>query len=134
MVNVPSVPELLVPELLRSNSSGCVFLLGTRADEVLSVCFMRLFLSERRFHLNLGAPGRTLRPYSDRQWVYRNRNNSALRTGTVCPRPPQPWILRLANLRRPAIDRESARGYRLQQNFGPQQSGPLEISTGGSNG
>src|SRR5712672_1727118 len=37
------------PRITRSNSSGCVFVF-IGADEVLSVLFMRIFLSERRAH------------------------------------------------------------------------------------
>src|ERR1700730_14664304 len=49
------------PRITRSNSSGCDFL-STRGDEVLSVRFTRLSLSERQIHsgLSLISPGQPL--------------------------------------------------------------------------
>src|SRR5262249_27527800 len=44
-VQAAMVDPVPPPRITRSNSSSCVFL-ATRADELLSVLFMRLFLSE----------------------------------------------------------------------------------------
>src|SRR6266446_10944373 len=48
-VHAAMVEPVPPPRITRSNSSGCVFL-STLADEVLSVRFMRIFLSERQVH------------------------------------------------------------------------------------
>ncbi len=61
-VHAAMVDPVPPPRITRSKSSGCVFL-SAWADEVLSVRFMRLFLSERQVHSE--PPGRTLRPYAD---------------------------------------------------------------------
>src|ERR1700732_3714819 len=48
-VHAAMVEPVPPPRITRSNSSDCV-LLRIWADEVLSVGFMRIFLSDRRFH------------------------------------------------------------------------------------
>src|SRR5882762_7701569 len=48
-VHAAMVEPVPPPRITRSNSSGCDFL-STSADEMLSVRFMRLFLSERQAH------------------------------------------------------------------------------------
>src|SRR6267143_3943946 len=60
-VHAATVDPVPPPRITRSNSSGCVFL-SIGADEVLSVVFMRIFLSERQVHsrLSLISPGQPL--------------------------------------------------------------------------
>src|SRR6266851_99764 len=60
-VHAATVDPVPPPRITRSNSSGCVFL-STLVDEVLSVRFMRLFLSEQQVHsvLSLISPGQPL--------------------------------------------------------------------------
>src|SRR5258707_9455573 len=60
-VHAAMVEPVPPPRITRSNSSGCVFL-SVGADEMLSVLFMRIFLSERQVHsrLSLISPGQPL--------------------------------------------------------------------------
>src|SRR6266852_4834652 len=67
-VQAAMVEPVPPPRITRSNSSGCVFL-RTWADEVLSVLFMRLFLSERQARKYFSCAQRNLhRPQSARSW------------------------------------------------------------------
>src|ERR1700741_1009523 len=76
-VHAAIVEPVPPPRITRSNSSGCVFL-TTPADDVLSVLFMRFFLSERRAHsgLSVWVAGQrdcspaTVRPF---RWLPRDR-------------------------------------------------------------
>src|SRR5579863_1754406 len=60
-VHAATVEPVPPPRITRSNSSGCVFL-STCADELISVRFMRLFLSKRQAHsgLSLTSPSQPL--------------------------------------------------------------------------
>src|SRR5215813_12957149 len=64
-VQAAMVEPVPPPRITRSNSSGCVFL-GTWADEVFFVLFMRILLSERQVHswlalISRGRPPTLLR-------------------------------------------------------------------------
>src|SRR5437879_8732073 len=62
-VHAAMVEPVPPPRITRSNSSGCDFL-RTSGDEVLSVRFMRLFLSERQVHSGLCESISGVRPRS----------------------------------------------------------------------
>src|SRR6266436_2969465 len=83
-VHAATVERVPPPRITRSNSSGCDFL-RTSGDEVLSVRFMRLFLSERQVHSGLcesisgvrprsKSPRRQLEPY-----LYKKRKGGPAR-------------------------------------------------------